>query len=118
MNFKKIEIISGEEVKSIDKSELGKMVHLWTEEMYEDPEGLSMQVVEDLRKQYRKMLFEHLEEAANVGGLVLAKSGDDVVGMIRIVKLKNPGKNDFVEGEVYEIGKAFVIPVAREFIEN
>lgn len=65
------------------------------------------------KEMYRKGLTEHLRQAIERGDMVIAKKGDKIVGMVRVYKLDHVAPNDFAEGNVFEIGKALIIPEER-----
>lgn len=63
----------------------------------------------------RSYLIETLEEAMAQGDMFIARDQDThgIIGMVKASKLETVGENSLVQGEIVEIGKAFVIPGAR-----
>lgn len=65
------------------------------------------------REQFRQGLTEHLQEAIDRGDMVIARKNDKAIGMVRVCKLEKVAPNQFVDGDIYEIGKALVVPGER-----
>lgn len=65
------------------------------------------------REQFRQGLTKHLQEAIDRGDMVIARKNGKAVGMVRVYKLDKVTPNKFVNGDIYEIGKALVIPEER-----
>ncbi len=60
------------------------------------------------KEQFRQQLTKHLQEAIARGDMVIAKKNDRAIGMVRVYKLDKVAPNEFVNGDIYEIGKALV----------
>lgn len=65
------------------------------------------------REEFRKGLTQHLQEAIDRGDMVIARKNDKAIGMVRVYKLDKVAPNKFVDGDIYEIGKALVVPEER-----
>lgn len=65
------------------------------------------------REQFRQGLTKHLQEAIDRGDMVIARKNDKAIGMVRVYKLDKVALNRFVDGDIYEIGKALVVPEER-----
>lgn len=65
------------------------------------------------REDSRKRLTEHLQESIDRGDMVIARKNNKAIGMVRVYKLDKVAPNNFVNGDIYEIGKALVIPEER-----
>jgi len=65
------------------------------------------------REQFRLGLTQHLQEAIDRGDMVIARKDGKTIGMVRVYKLDKVAPNQFVNGDIYEIGKALVVPEER-----
>lgn len=63
----------------------------------------------------RKYLIETLEKAIADGDMFIARDQDSqrIIGMAKASRLEKVGENSPVQGDVVEIGKAFIVPDVR-----
>jgi len=127
------EIIKGDKVKNyLNADDLDKLSDLFVNEVFPSVkikvsetkvsvvnvlkrkgENINLREKIKSRRQYKEGTRSHLKEVLEKGNMVIAKKGDRVIGMVRIYKLENPKPNELVNGDIFEIGKAFVVPEER-----
>ncbi|MBI4235129.1 GNAT family N-acetyltransferase [Candidatus Peregrinibacteria bacterium] len=65
------------------------------------------------KEQSRASLIQHLQKAIDRGDMTIARKEGKAIGMVRVHKLDAVGSNQFIDGDVYEIGKALIVPEER-----
>lgn len=123
-----LEILTGEEVKKqLKPADLDQFVALWADETFkpvqtpllETKEAVENALKERVLKQekdkneFKRYLKGHFEEVMDKGDMIIAKVNGRVVGMVRVMKFDNPRNTTLVDGEIFEIGKAMIIPEER-----